>query len=143
VHWWVWIVAGALLLASELMVPSDFFLVFLGVAALAVGLLGLAGLDAPVWGQWLLFGALSLVLLVAVRGPLKRRLPKTDVRVDDTLIGEIALIHEHLAAGAIGHAELRGTLWSARNDDATPLEPGARARVERVEGLVLHVRRTS
>jgi membrane protein implicated in regulation of membrane protease activity len=141
--WWGWIVAGALLLASELLVPTDFFLVFLGVAALAVGGVGLAGLEVPIWGQWLLFGALSLVLLVAVRGPLKRRMPAGDPRVDDTLVGEIALIHERLAAGATGRAELRGTQWTARNVDAAALEPGARARVERVEGLVLHVRRAS
>jgi membrane protein implicated in regulation of membrane protease activity len=125
------------------MVPSDFFLVFLGVAALAVGLAQLLGLGAPVWGQWLLFGALSLVLLATLRGPLKRRMPKSDLRVDDTLVGEIALVREPLAAGAIGQVELRGTRWSARNDDALALEPGARAQVERVEGLVLHVRRAS
>lgn len=141
--WWGWIVAGALLLASELMVQTDFFLVFLGVAALAVGGVGLVGLDLPIWGQWLLFAALSLVLLAGVRGPLKRRLPAGDPRVDDTLVGEIALVHEHLAAGASGHAELRGSQWMVRNDDATALEPGARARVERVEGLVLHLRRAS
>ena len=55
---------------------------------------------------------------------LKRRLPAGDPRVDDTLVGEIALIHERLAAGAIGPAELRGTQWTARNDDAS----AARAR---------------
>jgi len=143
VGWGGWIVAGALLLSSELLVPTDFFLVFLGVAALGVGGVGLAGFDVPIWGQWLLFGALSLVLLVAVRGPLKRRMPAGDPRVDDTLVGEIALIHERLAAGATGRAELRGTQWTARNDEPTALEPGARVRVERVEGLVLHVRRAS
>lgn len=142
-QWWGWIVVGALLLSSELFVPMDFFLVFLGVAALIVGGVGLAGLDVPIWGQWLLFGALSLVLLVVVRGRLKRRLPAGDPRVDDTLVGEIALIHQHLDAGATGFAELRGSRWTARNADPTPLEPGTRVRVERVEGLVLHVRRAS
>lgn len=142
-RWWGWIVVGALLLSSELFVTTDFFLVFLGVAALIVGGLALVGFDAPVWGQWLLFGALSLVLLVAVRGALKRRLRAGDPRVDDTLVGEIALIHERLEAGATGFAELRGSQWTARNAGSTPLEPGARARVERVEGLMLHVRRES
>ena len=79
--WWGWIVVGALLLSAELFVPTDFFLVFLGVAALLVGGVGLSGLALPVWGQWLLFAALSLVLLVAVRGRLKRRmLPATRAR---------------------------------------------------------------
>ncbi len=139
--WWGWIVAGALLLSAELLIPTDFFLVFLGVAALVTGGVGLIGVVLPIWGQWLLFAALSLVLLGALRTRIKRRLPAGDPRVDDALVGEIALIHESLAAGAIGTAELRGSRFSARNLDATALEPGARARVERVEGLVLHVRR--
>ena len=53
------------------------------------------------------------------------------------------MIRERLEAGATGTAELRGARWTARNADASALEPGARARVERVEGLVLHVRRES
>jgi membrane protein implicated in regulation of membrane protease activity len=139
--WWGWIVVGALLLSSELFVPTDFFLVFLGAAALAVGLLGLASLEPPVWGQWLLFAALSLVLLVGVRGRLKRKAPLP--RADDDLVGEIALIRERMDPGATGRAELRGATWTARNADSAALEPGARARVERVEGLLLHVRRAA
>ena len=138
--WWGWIVVGTMLLSSELFVPTDFFLVFLGVAALLVGGVGLAGLALPIWAQWLLFAALSLVLLGTVRSRLKKRLPASS-RADDTLVGEIALIHERLEAGATGSAELRGARWTARNAEASPLEPGTRARVERVEGLVLHVRR--
>jgi membrane protein implicated in regulation of membrane protease activity len=129
-----------MLLSSELFVPTDFFLVFLGVAALLVGGAGLAGLGLAIWAQWLLFAALSLVLLGTVRSRIKKRLPISS-RADDTLVGEIALIHERLEAGATGSAELRGARWTARNADASPLEPGSRARVERVEGLVLHLRR--
>jgi membrane protein implicated in regulation of membrane protease activity len=143
VGWFGWIVAGALLLSAELLIPTDFFLVFLGVAALAVGGVGIAGIGLPAWGQWLLFAALSLVLLVGVRGPLKRRQPAGDPRVDEALVGEIALIQEPLAPGASGRVELRGSQWTARNADASTLEAGAQARVERVEGLVLHVRRAS
>ena len=43
-HWWVWIVIGAILLGSELaFVEAQFYLVFLGAAALVVGLLDFAG----------------------------------------------------------------------------------------------------
>jgi len=141
--WWAWIVVGALLLSSELLVATDFFLVFLGVAALAVGGVGLAGIALPVWGQWLLYAVLSLVLLVGVRRHIKRRQPEDDPRGVDTLVGEIAVVQERLAPGAVGRVELRGSQWNARNLDAAALESGARARVERVEGLVLHVRRES
>ena len=39
--WWGWVVVGAALLGAEIVVPTDFYLVFLGLSALAVGLVGL------------------------------------------------------------------------------------------------------
>ncbi|MBS1107122.1 MAG: hypothetical protein H6Q91_2624 [Deltaproteobacteria bacterium] len=143
--WWGWIVVGAVLLAAELFViPTDFFLVFLGTSAVAVGLLGLLGVDAPVWAQWAIFGVLSVVSLVFFRGWLKARLHRTEVpRVDDTLAGEIGVARESLAPGAVGLVELRGTGWSARNVGDAVLESGARVRVERLDGLTLQVRRES
>jgi len=141
--WWGWVVVGAVLLAAELFViPTDFFLVFLGFAAFLVGILGLAGVALPEWGQWATFAVLAVVLLVFFRGWLRARFPKA-TRADDTLVGEIAVAREALAAGATGRIELRGTTWSARNAGEAALAPGDRARVERVEGLTLHVRRES
>ena len=43
--WWGWVVVGAALLGAEIVVPTDFYLVFLGLSALAVGLVGAAGLE--------------------------------------------------------------------------------------------------
>jgi membrane protein implicated in regulation of membrane protease activity len=135
-------VVGAALLGAELMIPSDFFLVFLGLSALAVGLLGLAGpeLSAPV--QWALFAVLAVISLVGFRRRVRARFVQTgrDPRVDDTLAGEVAVAREALAPGAIGKAELRGSVWNARNAGQQALAPGQRARVERVEGLVLQLR---
>ena len=46
-QWWAWIAVGAILLGSELaFVDAQFYLVFIGAAALLVGLLDLAGLHA-------------------------------------------------------------------------------------------------
>ena len=141
--WWGWIVVGAVLLGAELFViPTDFFLVFLGFAAIVVGLVGLIGIALPEWGQWATFAVVAAISLVYFRGWLRARFPHT-TRADDTLVGEIAVAREALAAGANGRIELRGTTWSARNAGEAALAPGDRARVERVEGLTLHVRRES
>ena len=51
--WWGWILVAAILLGSELFVTTEFYLVFLGVAALAVGLFGLLAFEPPAWQQWL------------------------------------------------------------------------------------------
>lgn len=141
--WWAWIALGAVLLSAELFViPTDFFLVFLGISAIAVGVLGLAGVESVPWVQWASFGVLSLVSLVFFRRWLKAHLARADVpRVDDTLAGEVGIAREPLAPGGVGRVELRGTSWSARNLGDAALEPGTRVRVERVDGLTLQVRR--
>jgi membrane protein implicated in regulation of membrane protease activity len=139
--WWGWIVVGAVLLGAELFViPTDFFLVFLGVAAFAVGGIGFVGIELPQWAQWATFAVFAVVLFVFFRGWLRARWPKA-TRVDDTLVGEIAVAREPLAVGASGQIELRGSTWSARNAGDVALATGDRAHVERVEGLTLHVRR--
>lgn len=139
--WWGWVTIAAVLLGAEVFVlPTDFFLVFLGIAALAVGVIGFVGVDLPTWAQWATFGVFAVVSLVFFRGWLRARWPK-QTRADDTLVGEIAVTRDPLAAGASGQIELRGATWSARNVGDTSLAPGDRARVERVEGLTLHVRR--
>ena len=139
---WGWMVVGAALLGAELMIPADFFLVFLGLSALVVGLLGLIGPATPAWAQWTLFGVLSVVSLVGFRRRVRSRFIQTgsDPRVNDTLAGEVAVAREALAPGAIGKAELRGSVWNARNAGRQALAAGQRARVERVEGLVLQLR---
>ena len=141
--WWGWITVGAALLGAELfLIPTDFFLVFLGISAIAVGIVSLAGVVSTPWVQWATFGVLSLVSLVFFRAWLKARAASGPLpRVDDTIAGEIGLARESLAPGAIGRVELRGTTWSARNVGDAVLEPGARVRVERIDGLTLQVRR--
>jgi membrane protein implicated in regulation of membrane protease activity len=143
--WWGWIIVGAVLLGAETVVPADFYLVFLGLSALAVGLLGLAGLDGPVWLQWAIFAFLSVGSLVAFRSRVRDRffVRGSDPRADDTLVGEVGVVQELLAPGSVGRVELRGSLWSGRNGEEARLEPGTRVRVERVDGLLLHVRRES
>ncbi len=139
--WWGWVVIGAVLLGAELFViPTDFFLVFLGIAAFAVGLIGFLGIELPDWAQWATFATVAVLSFVSLRGWLRTRWPKAS-RADDTLVGEFAVAREALAAGASGRIELRGATWSARNAGDVALAPGDRARVERVEGLTLHVRR--
>ncbi len=139
--WWGWIVLGALLLGAELLlIPADFFLVFLGVSAMAVG--GLAwlavGLSPEI--QWLLFAALSVVAFLLFRRRWAARAAHSANPRVEGLVGEVGTAREPIAAGGTGRVELRGSPWSAQNvGDA--IESGARVRVERVEGLTLCVRR--
>lgn len=138
--WWAWILSGLVLLGLELVLGS-FYLLFLGVAAIIVGLIAMFGANAPLWLEWLLFIAFSAGLVLLLRKPLIGKFNiRSDTRDIDTLVGLAAVAAESIPSGGIGKVEMRGTVWTAHNEGATALAPGQRCRVERVEGLSLWVR---
>jgi hypothetical protein len=139
--WWGWIALGALLLAAEMgLVDAGFYLVFLGLSALALGLLGLAGLGGPAWLQWLLFAAIAAASLALFRGRVYARVQRGARGRREGLEGELAVASERIEVGGRGRAELHGAQWTVHNEGPAPLAPGERARVVRADGLVLHVR---
>ena len=140
--YWAWALLGLGLLVLEVATPGGFFAFFFGFSALVVALLVGLGWAGPAWMQWLLFSALSVAALALLRKPLQARLSVKDGgRPVDSLTGETALALEDVAIGAIGRAELRGTSWSAKNAGAEAIAKGQRLKVDRVEGLMLHVHR--
>src|SRR5215469_7559233 len=71
--WWPWMIAGAILLGAELsFVSAQLYLVFVGSAAILVGLIALA-VPLPEWLQWALFAVLALVSMVTFRSRIYRR----------------------------------------------------------------------
>jgi len=137
--WYLWLVVGILLAGLELTGSGGFYLVFFGLAAIIVGILGFLGLVDALWLQWLVFTALSVVSLLLFRNPLLRQLQSPPTGAVDRLVGEIAAPLEDIPAGEVGRAELRGTTWSARNASDADIAKGRRCRVERVDGLMLFI----
>lgn len=129
---------GLLVLMLEIFSPGGFYLFFFGLGAIAVGIVSALGLTGPLWFELLLFSLLSIGALVLFRRKLIERFDKQSPEVD-TMVGEIAVILEDILPGQTGRAEMRGTVWSARNRGETRLENGQRCPVEKVEGLVLFV----
>jgi len=125
----------------EVFTPGGFFVLFFGVGALVVGVLVGLGIAGPPWAQWLIFSVVSVVSLLVFRSRLLARFGHDAPGLKlDTLEGEVATPIEDLAPGAIGQAELRGTVWTVLNVDEGMLAKGQRSRVVRVDGLTLHVR---
>ena len=138
--WWHWLVLGLLLAVAEMATAGGFYIIFFGVGALLVGTLSAFGLAGPEWVQLLLFTVFSVVSLLLFRSRLLTWLQVEPQRPPmDTLVGEIGVTKEDLAPGGVGQVELRGTAWSGRNAGGAVLARGARCRVVRVEGLMLHV----
>lgn len=139
--WWQWALLGLLLAALELMTPGGFYLLFFGLAGLAVALLSAVGAADALWLQILLFSVFSIVSLLLFRNPLLRWMARhTPPAIEvDNLVGESAVAAAAIEPGGMGRAELRGASWSARNEGASRIEAGGRCRVMRVEGLVIWI----
>lgn len=141
ISWWAWLVAGLVFFILEAMSAGGMFLMFFGVGAVLIGLLDLAGLHMSFTIQGLIFVAFSVVSLLLFRKPLLERvqqhMPKGKV---DSLVGETAKALAEIPGHGIGTAELRGSSWTVRNLGEAAIPQSARCRVERVEGLTLHVR---
>ena len=139
--WWMWLFLGLILLGIEVITPGGFYILFFGLAALVVGALAGFQVVQSEWAQWLLFSLLSVGSLLVFRNPLRRLAhvdaPKEDIV--DSLIGESAVVLDSLAPGEQGKAQLRGTVWNAKNSGVAPLSKGQRGRVAKIEGLTLWI----
>jgi membrane protein implicated in regulation of membrane protease activity len=140
--WWAWMVLGIGLLGVEMFViDAQFYLVFIGLSAAIVGLLGLVGVDLPEWSQWLAFSALAVVAMVGFRRRVYEMLRGSAGHVDERLtIGDRVVVDSRLEPGQTGRVEYRGSSWTARNAGAQAIEPGREAVIAQVDGLTLHIK---
>lgn len=134
---WAWIVAGVVLLALELVIPGG-YLLWLGVAGIITGL---AAMFQPIdWPfQFLIFGVLSLILIVAWMRYFKGRDVESDRpflnRRAEAFIGHEAVLDEPIRDG-FGRLSLGDTVWRVTGPD---LPAGRRVRVVSADGAVLRV----
>jgi hypothetical protein len=135
--WWHWLVLGLILVLLEMAASGGFYVIFFGVAAIAISGLHLLDLAGPIWFQLLLFSLLSVGALLFFRAPLLRLMQPDSPADRDSPVGDIAIPQEDIAPGAVGRAELRGTVWSARNLGSAVLARGQRCRVVQVDRLML------
>jgi len=140
--WWGWLVAGAILLAVEMFVlDAQFYLVFLGVSAAIVGLLGLAGINLPEWAQWLTFAVLALVTMVSFRKRVYQLVRgRTGVVEERLTLGDRVTVPVRLEPSQTCRVDYRGSSWTARNVDEVAIEAGREAIIARIDGLILMVR---
>ena len=139
--WWYWVLLGLVLAAIELATPGAFFFAFFAVAALLVGLLELAGVLGSDPLQWALFSVLSIGCLLLLRKPLTEWMGRSDhAESVDSLVSELVTPVSVILAGEHGRAELRGTIWNARNVDTIAVAMGERCRVVAVRELELDLR---
>lgn len=137
-QFWHWMILGLGLAVIEVLAPGTFFL-WLGIAAAVTGLVLLIfpGLGWEI--QLLLFGVLSVAIVVGWRLYQKRHPTPSD---DSTLnrrgeqyVGRVFVLAEAIANGR-GTVKVGDSLWRAAGPD---LPAGARVKVTGIAGTVLQV----
>jgi membrane protein implicated in regulation of membrane protease activity len=139
-QWWAWIAVGAVLLGSELaFIDAQFYLVFVGAAALAVGFAQVAGLAAAVWLQWLIFAVLAATSMLTFRRRIYERMRRNLPMMKQGPAGGTVTLPQALSPGESCRLEFHGSSWSAVNGGKSAIAAGSKARIERVDGLTLVV----
>ena len=134
---WLWMIGGILLLIAEVIAPG-FFLVFIGVAALATGAFTLL-FGMPLAFQLILFTIYALVaVMIGRKVYANQAADSSDPLLNDRaarMVGKsvtvIVAVDEHSGRVRVGDSE-----WSARGG---PGRPGERVRITGVDGNCLLV----
>ncbi|MEO1494234.1 MAG: NfeD family protein [Pseudomonadota bacterium] len=137
--WWV---AGALVLAIIEVLTFSFFLIWPGLAALAVAIL--MWMFPEMSGTWqiLLFSVLSVIFTVAGRHFVMTNKPVSEApglnQRSAQLVGRKAAVIDGFAGGGLGNVEVDGVRWRARMaQGAERPAPGDVLEVVEADGMTL------
>lgn len=137
---WFWLSLGLILGVAEMVAPG-FFLMWLGLAALIVGILDYF-LPITLAYQVAMFAILSVLTVFAGKKFLQKNpIESDDVNLNDRgarMTGEIVTVVEPIANGH-GRVKVGDSVWNARGMDA---DMGANVRVIGADGAVLLVEGT-
>ena len=139
-NWWGWLIVGLLLMGAELSaVDAAFYLIFVGAAAIFLGILGLLGVTLPIWGQWVLFAVLAIGSMVLFRQKVYDRLRGGAKGFEGSAVGSLVEVKENVPQEGQTRVKLRGSQWTAVNVGSAPIAAGADARVVEADGLELRI----
>jgi inner membrane protein len=136
---WNWLILGAVFLALELVAPGAFML-WLGLAALAVGLISFA-VEWSWQAQLVTFAVLSLALIPVWRrfAPNVEQPSESPLlnRRAESYIGRIFTLENPIVDG-VGRVHIDDTIWRVTGPDSPA---GSQVRIVRAEGPNLFVER--
>lgn len=133
-----WLALMVVFLAVE---ASTVTMVSLWFAAGALAAMIISLLKGAIWLQTVVFLAVSVVLLTALR-PLVRKYitPKLTATNVDSVIGSTGLVSVAIDnISATGQVKLGGMVWTARSATGAPIPEGTMVKVDKIEGVKVFV----
>jgi membrane protein implicated in regulation of membrane protease activity len=138
---WNWFILGALLLVAEALAPGTFML-WLGLAALAVGALALV-VPLPWQVQLVAFAVMSIASLLLCRKYRRTSDEASDQpflnRRVEALVGRVFTLEKPIVQG-VGSVRVDDTVWRVTGPDCPA---GTAVRVAKADGAHLIVERAA
>ncbi len=133
-----WLAAMVIFIIAE---ATTVTLVSIWFAVGALGAVLIALLGGGLTLQVTVFLALAIVLLIFLRGAVRKhftpRITRTNV---DSVIGATGIVVTPVNnIAALGQVQINGVEWSARSTDGTHIGAGALVKVDKIEGVKVFV----
>jgi membrane protein implicated in regulation of membrane protease activity len=132
-HWWL---LGLALIVIEILVPGTFML-WMGIAALGVGLLVFLFPALPWQAQWLLFAALTVASILVWLLYFRKHPEHSDDpllnRRGQQYVGRVFAL-DHPIVNGKGKIRVDDSIWKIEAEDCPA---GTRLRIVGVDGVVL------
>lgn len=139
---WHWMVLGLVLVVLELLMPGIWFL-WLGLGALATGLIVLIASDLTWQIQSVIFCALSVISIIIGRLVMKNAGEPEDHptlnRRAEQYVGQVYVLEDATEHG-LGSIRIGDSVWRVRlADQTTELAAGDKVTVTGIDGATLQV----
>ena len=133
-----WLAAMVIFIIAE---ATTVTLVSIWFAVGALGAILIALLGGGLTLQVTVFLALAIVLLIFLRGAVRKRFAPRITRTNvDSVIGATGIVVTPVNnIAALGQVQINGVEWSARSTDGSHIGAGTLVKVDKIEGVKVFV----
>jgi len=135
--WHLWLIAGCIIAAIELLLLNSYYLLAMAGGAAMVGAVS-AIFDISLASQWLVFGIATSLTTWWMHSLRTSKQPEL---ADDITYMEGKLVEVLEPISPRGRVMYKGVSWAAESESI--FETGETARIERVNGSTLYVRKVN
>lgn len=141
----IWFVAGLIMILMEFMAPG-LVIFFFGAGAWVVSLLTYLDILETLTSQLMVFGVVSLGLLLGLRRWVKDKFyghvgakQNLNVNLDEFTGKPVVVLQDVIPGKRGGQVEFKGTTWSAASKEA--IKTGESASIIKIDGLTLIIKK--
>jgi membrane protein implicated in regulation of membrane protease activity len=130
---WIWVILTVIFAVIE---AFTFGLTTIWFALSAFLMVFISFLPIPFIYQIFIFLAISAVFLIFTRPVAIKKFKTGRVKTNvDSLTGKHALVTMKISEFDRGEVKVSGQLWTARSEDGSTIEEGAKCEIIRIEGV--------